>query len=170
MTITHDPRSPGAAGASMAEETRIAVLYRDLGGVLSALMRGRFGIPEEDAENLLHDIFTSLIRCGAVVEDAEKWLIGAACNASRFYWRKQREESAVPDQLWVESGAEQEVALDQILDRLPERAREVLRLKYLEGLSGNEIAERYGTSPEYAHVLIHRSLEKARALAREDTR
>lgn len=150
------------------DQTRIAALYRQFGGVLCGLMQNRFGIPEEDSENLLHDIFTSLLRGRVIIGDEEKWLIGAACNASRFYWRRQKENVGLSEELLAGSTDETDLALGEIMDKLPKRARDVLRMRYLEGLSGNEIAERYGKSLEYTHVLIHRSLEKARAVARGD--
>lgn len=155
---------------NLADQTRIAALYREFGGVLCGLMQSRFGIPEQDSENLLHDIFASLIRMRTAIDDEEKWLIGAACNASRFYRRQQKERVALLDEHLVGATNETGLALGQILDKLPTRARDVLRLRYLEGLSGNEIAERYGTTLEYTHVLIHRSLEKARAVAKEGER
>lgn len=152
------------------DQTRIASLYHEFGAVLCGLMQSRFGVPAEDSENLLHDIFTSLMRVGVGVGNEEKWLIGAACNASRFYWRQQKENVALSEELLTGSTDETDLALRQIFEKLPRKARDVLRLRYLEGLSGNEIAERYGTTVEYTHVLIHRSLEKARAVARESER
>lgn len=151
-------------------QNRIAVLYSRFGSVLCGLMENRFGIAPEDSESLLHDIFASLMRTQVAIENEEKWLIGAACNASRTFRRQQWENVDLTDDLVVASTDETDLALGQILEKLPSRARDVLRLRYLEGLSGNEIAERYGTSPEYTHVLIHRSLEKARAVAREGQR
>lgn len=152
------------------EQGPVAVLYREFGAALCGLMQNRFGVPEEDAENLLHDIFETLLRSQSAVANEKKWLVGAACNASRYYWRQQKEQVDVAEETTIGSKVDVDVTLEQILGRLPERASEVLRLKYLEGLSGDEIAERYGTSVEYTHVLIHRSLRKARALAEEDRR
>ena len=152
------------------DESRVAVLYREFGSVLCGIMQKRFGVPPEDSESLLHDIFTSLMRRGITPGDEEKWLIGAACNASRCYWRLQKEAEILPDDLQTVQTSESDIALAQILERIPGRARDILRMKYLEGMSGNEIAERYGTSLEYTHLLIHRSLEKARAVARENER
>lgn len=149
------------------EQTRIAALYREFGAVLCGLMQNRFGVPAEESENLLHDIFASLMRRRVSIGDEEKWLIGAACNASRFYWRSQKESVDLSEDLQTASTDETDLALGQILEKLPGKARDILRLRYLEGLSGNEIAERYGTTLEYTHVLIHRSLEKARAVARK---
>ncbi|MDX1582924.1 MAG: sigma-70 family RNA polymerase sigma factor [Thermoanaerobaculia bacterium] len=130
-------------------------------------MHHRFGIPDSETENLLHDIFTSLLRNGDSVHDAEKWLIGAACNRSRMYWRDELGPDFV--KLSEDAGAsppfEQEIVLEQLLDQLPGRAREVLRLRYLEGFSGKELARHLGMSVEYAYVLVHRSLQLARAIA-----
>lgn len=151
----------------MTSSELVAALYRNYSGRLRGLMEHRFGIPESEVEGLLHDVFASLLKSTTPVHDAEKWLIGAACNRSRLYWRDTAGHQLIPlgDDVSARPQIEDGLVLDQILDQLPDRAGEVLRLRYLVGLSGREIARHYGMSVEYAYVLIHRSLEQARALA-----
>jgi RNA polymerase sigma factor (sigma-70 family) len=160
-----------------SDDPRAAVLYREYGGMLRALMRDRFGVPGSETESLLHEIFLSYLNASAVVHDPKAWLLGAACHVSRYYQRRQRREASEPvevcegpsppiagSQHWTLPPVEGRIAVEQVMDQLPARAEEVLRLHYLEGLSGPEIAERLGTSTSYAHVLIHRSLAKAREI------
>lgn len=147
---------------------RIAALYQKHGGKLRGLMQGRFGVPEAETENLLHDVFATLLNSPASITDDEKWLVGAVCNRARLYWRDARpkESAELLEGFESDSTTEEVLMLEQFLGQLPEKGRDVLRLKYLEGMSGKEIARRYGTSVGYTNVLIHRSLEQARAIAR----
>jgi RNA polymerase sigma-70 factor, ECF subfamily len=144
----------------------IAVLYREYGGMLCALMRIRFRIPESEAEGLLHDIFASLLRSSARIEHPVKWLVAAACNASRLYWRNAGPRMLrVTDRLPSPHNNEESVLLADLLERLPVRTADVILLRYIEGLSGKEIAQRYGLSVGYTHLLVYRGMKRARALA-----
>lgn len=155
----------------MSSDHRIVELYRDYSGKLRNIMQSRFGIPDAETENLLHDVFASLLSSTTPIENVEKWLIGAVCNRSRMFWRSSH-TSSVPadDHAGHEELDENMIFLEDVLGRLPERASEVLRLRYLEGWSGKEIAQHYGTSVNYTNVLIHRSMKRARELARGSKR
>ena len=59
--------------------------------------------------------------------------------------------------------AEQRVLLRRGFDRLPPREREILRLRFYEGLTQREIAEAVGISQMHVSRLIRRSVEGLRA-------
>lgn len=61
-----------------------------------------------------------------------------------------------------------EVKLLEALARLPEDQREVLRLRYIEGLPSKEIAERIGKSDGAVRVMLTRSLGKLQDLMGPD--
>jgi len=46
----------------------------------------------------------------------------------------------------------------QLLDTLPDREREVIRLRFFENLTQPEIAERMGVSQSYLSRIIRRTL------------
>ena len=82
----------------------------------------------------------------------------------------------VPESLSPDAGPEQR-ALDSeastrvaaLLDRLPERQREVVVLRLVVGLSAEETARAVGSTPGAVRVTQHRALTRLRAeLARED--
>ncbi len=58
------------------------------------------------------------------------------------------------------SRQQKEFHMFEALARLPEDAREALRLRYLEGLPSKEIAERLGKSDGATRVLLTRALSK----------
>jgi RNA polymerase sigma-B factor len=57
---------------------------------------------------------------------------------------------------------EDRAALEPALDRLPAREREILRLRFDEGLTQTQIAERFGISQMHVSRLIRKSLERMR--------
>ncbi len=58
--------------------------------------------------------------------------------------------------------------LREALDRLPDEAREAIRLRYLEGLPSKEIAQRLGKTDGATRVLLTRTLNKLQQLLGED--
>ncbi len=57
----------------------------------------------------------------------------------------------------------------QALEEIPEEQREALRLRYFEGLSSGEIAERLGKSNGAVRVMLSRSLTKLQDLLGPDS-
>jgi RNA polymerase sigma-70 factor (ECF subfamily) len=59
--------------------------------------------------------------------------------------------------------------LSQALARLPETAREAIRLRYIEGLPSKEIAAQIGKTDGATRVLLTRTLAKLQELLSDDT-
>jgi RNA polymerase sigma-B factor len=58
------------------------------------------------------------------------------------------------------------LALQRLLARLPERERRMVRLRYIDGLTQHEIADRMSLSQAHVQRMLVRSLDQLRALAR----
>jgi RNA polymerase sigma-B factor len=58
---------------------------------------------------------------------------------------------------------EERASLEPALDTLPDREREILRMRFEEGLTQTQIAERVGLSQMHVSRLIRKSLERMRA-------
>jgi len=65
-------------------------------------------------------------------------------------------------ELFVRKG--QEARLGHVLATLPDRQRDVLRMRYVEGLSTREIAERTGMSDGAVRVLLSRLMKQLQTL------
>jgi RNA polymerase sigma-B factor len=63
--------------------------------------------------------------------------------------------------------AEQRATLDRLMRVLPEREREVLRLRFVEDLTQTEIGARMGISQMHVSRLIRRALDRLREVAGE---
>jgi len=152
---------------------RVEAAYRAHYDLLRFIAARRFRIPADEVCGIIHDVFVSFIRHEAKVarspSDERAWLIGGVCNASRYYWRKHRGEELPPDveeyvdPTSVADDAITRLFLADVLRRLPERCRELLRKRYSEGYTPDEIAEMASLARGSAKNLISKCLLAARA-------
>jgi DNA-directed RNA polymerase specialized sigma24 family protein len=80
----------------MSEED-FGKLYERYWPLLLHVGRGKFRIPESDAEPLIHEVFLSFLKQSTRVENVRTWLVLAMCNASRHYWRHRRGLGGIED-------------------------------------------------------------------------
>jgi RNA polymerase sigma-B factor len=59
--------------------------------------------------------------------------------------------------------SEQRASLEPALDLLPDREREILRMRFEDGLTQTQIAEQVGVSQMHVSRLIRKSLARMRA-------
>jgi RNA polymerase sigma factor (sigma-70 family) len=158
------------------ERESVEQLYVRTVALLRYLARIRFGIPEDEVETLVQDVFLAYVRRNTEVFDPQAWLVGAISNASRKYWRTRGREVPLPpesaewaddDALRAVTGIFDRMAFDKTISRLDDRGREVLRRFYVEGQSTNAIAEAFGTSTGAVQVLLHATRKRAHAIYRE---
>ncbi|MFZ1996047.1 MAG: sigma-70 family RNA polymerase sigma factor [Solirubrobacteraceae bacterium] len=107
------------------------------------------------------------------VGSAAPWLFGIARNALLMSVRRGAIErraterlglmgrldhppaSTAPEEAWADGA-------DELLDTLPESQREAVRLRVIEDLDYERVADALGTSPTAARVRVHRGLEALR--------
>jgi RNA polymerase sigma-70 factor (ECF subfamily) len=154
------------------DETEFVRVYEENCGLLVSLAVRKFQVPAVDAEALAHEVFLSYIRHADEVRDLHHWLIGAICNASRYYWRKRGRNV---EQLDTEVAAERpdprsrdvltdlpnSIAIAEVLEAMPPRWAHILRLRYFEGHSIKEIAEQQGVTSKYMQKLVAKCLQRA---------
>lgn len=63
--------------------------------------------------------------------------------------------------------AENDMVVSELMDRLPERERKIVHLRFFENLSQAEIADMIGVSQMHVSRLLRNSFEQMRALAAE---
>ena len=138
--------------------------------VLEYVVVQRFRIPDADVRPLIHDVFVSYIRNRPKVRDARAWLLGAAFNSSKQYWRGRGREEELSWPMTVDGIAAMaddiatRVDVNTVLRRLPKRCREVLRLRFYEEYTSEELARHFATTAGYARKMVHRCVLNARAM------
>lgn len=145
-------------------------IYREHYPLLHFISRQRFKLPENDAENLIHEVFLLFLTQSDEIRSPRSWLIGAISNSCRAYWRStDRVESLPRDYASREDPAHAEIAekvairitVRETLKRLHEKCQTTLRLHYFDGCSAPEVAKKLETTNRYAEKLIHKCLKRA---------
>ena len=107
---------------------------------------------------------------------ATTWATGIAVNVCRELRRRQARDQRAPAPHAFSAppaGADDDdvAALHTALERLPERQREAVVLRYLEGLDVNQTAELMGCAPGTVKASVHAGLANLRGhLGRQDRR
>ena len=152
------------------ESTAVSVLYGEYAPFLRNVIRRKFRVPADDVEGIVQDIFEGYLRSHDRVQDPKRWLLGAACNASRYYWRQHRPEEQLPKSIGRCEAEKLQALLtvNSVLRRLGAECRELLEEHYLAGFSASEIASRRSTTTGYAQQLLHKCLKTARGFVKKD--
>ena len=128
-----------------------------------------FRIPPQDTEDILQQALLALLYQRQGIRDAEAWLLGTLRNKCRLYWRDQRRrlyeavDTAVLEYVAEPTAPAQEGAdlrhdLASALERLPERCRSILSLRYRHGFEPPELAKHLGYSPSSISKVTTRCL------------
>jgi RNA polymerase sigma-70 factor (ECF subfamily) len=124
-------------------------------------------VPPGDAEDLVQDVFLSAMRQRRGLRTAASflgWLGAIARNKAMDHFRRSRvlapledappQKTANPDAFLV---------MDRIRS-LPEAYRETLVMRLVEGMTGPEIAEQTGLTPESVRVNLCRGMKMLREM------
>ena len=133
--------------------------------------------------NLLAETFTVALetvqRFDPAKGEPRQWLYGIAKNQLKTYWRKKRVAMKARQRLAIQTPPTSVAGWDEIesvenqidanrmaemLDRLPTRSREAVRLRIMEQLDYPTIAQRLGCSPKSASDAVFRGLKRLRNL------
>ena len=146
------------------DEDAFARLYGDYSRMVHAILLGR--VPRRDVDDLVQDVFVSAYtRIRELREPAAfgGWLATIARNRATDYLRRSHEQVELPDELPGGDPIEAETfAVLEIVRKLPDAYRETLLMRLVEGMSGNEIAERSGLTPASVRVNLHRGMKLLR--------
>ncbi len=163
---------------SLSPSERLDRLYVEHSALLRAIA-AESGIPRDDAESLVNDIFASFLERQPKVDDERAFLIGAVRNAAKHYRRKRRNESPLlpeheqAQDLTTSNDIERwtlRLAVAQMLSRLGGKCREALRRKYVRDESYDEIAQGLGLSPTYVSEFLAACKRRALSIYRRITK
>ncbi|HEX7253624.1 MAG TPA: sigma-70 family RNA polymerase sigma factor [Thermoanaerobaculia bacterium] len=167
--MTTDVSPPSAVEAAADE------IYTSEAPLLRYVAIEKFRVPRDDADALVHDVFTTYLARATTVRNPRPYLVGAICNAARHYWRERKNEEAALAKCDLIVPAQPELVPDTLgrklllattLSRIGSKCRELLRRYYLEGESTASIACSRDTSSDYVLFLLHRCRKSARSVVR----
>ena len=154
----------GTIRAAMDGDTAaFGELYVRYARMVHAILLAR--VPPRDAEDLVQDVFMSAMRQlrGLRAAAAFKgWLGAIARNRAIDYHREAREQVPLEDVPPSKQMGDDAFLVMAAIRELPEAYRETLIMRLVEGMTGPEIAERTGLTPESVRVNLCRGMKMLR--------
>src|ERR1043165_4165639 len=116
-------------------------------------------VPHSEAEDLVQDVFMSAMRQLRGLRTAAAfrgWLAAIARNRAIDYFRSARRseplDEIVERKHGIQGDAEDAFLVLDLIRKLPEAYQETLIFRLVEGMTGPEIAEKTGLTPESVRV------------------
>jgi len=157
--------------AQRGDRAAYGVLYQRFARMVHGVLLSR--VPVAAAEDLLQDVFLAALPRLATLRDVSRfggWLAAIARNRANDYHRQAPPTSELNEELaenapegrkarpeWVEG-----LFLLEAIRALPEAYREPLVLRFVEGMTGPEIAERTGLKHGSVRVNLCRGMQMLR--------
>jgi RNA polymerase sigma-70 factor (ECF subfamily) len=123
-------------------------------------------VPRDEVSDLVQEVFVTAYTKLHTLREANAvggWLAMIARNYANDFYRKMKptEElsETIPQKQNVETEAKEVL---KIIRSLPESYRETLVLRLVEGMTGNEISEQTGLTPESVRVNLYRGMQLLR--------
>jgi RNA polymerase sigma-70 factor, ECF subfamily len=146
------------------DQDAFARLYAEYVRMVHAIVLGR--VPRRDVDDLVQDVFIAAYTRIRELRDPAAfggWLAAIARNRATDHLRQSRDQVDLPDDLPGGDPIEAETfAVLEVVRKLPDAYRETLLMRLVEGMSGNEIAERSGLTPASVRFNLHRGMKMLR--------
>jgi RNA polymerase sigma-70 factor (ECF subfamily) len=146
------------------DQDAFARLYADYMRMVHAIVLGR--VPRRDVDDLVQDVFITAYTRIRELRDADAfggWLAAIARNRATDHLRQSRVQVELPEDLPGGDPIDADTfAVLDVVRKLPDAYRETLLMRLVEGMSGNEIAERSGLTPASVRVNLHRGMKMLR--------
>ena len=157
------------AAAAQGDRAAFGELYVRYARMVHAILLAR--VPPAEAEDLVQDVFVSAMKQLRGLRTAAAfrgWLGAIARNRAMDFFRDARRRPPLDESEARELGApaagqDAFVVMDAIR-KLPEAYRETLIMRLVEGMTGPEIAQRTGLTPESVRVNLCRGMKMLREL------
>lgn len=160
------------SGSEVGPGGTVEMIVRDALPLLNGLARGRCGLDEEQADSLVHGILVQYLGRASEIRDPRSYLVASLMNGARRVKSAGRSPEIPLEEMLTEPEQASEdddrrILVGQILDRMDERCREVLKMHYFRGQTTREMAEELATTPGYAQKLVHKCLSRALEICRK---
>ncbi len=147
-------------------------IYRDYHSKVLGYIRSKIN-NLQDAEDLAADVFVKVYEKYDSFDDTKAsvstWIFTITRNAVIDYFRTSKDYDEVPETIAADTSVEDEVCNNDMLDslakalrNLDERERDIIVMRYYEGVSLKDIADKMGISYAYVRVLQNKALQALR--------
>ena len=123
-------------------------------------------VPRDEVDDIVQEVFLSAYKNLNSLRDESAvgaWLAMIARNRAVEFFRHLKPTEEISDDLRGKDSAQTEAQeILAAIRSLPDAYRETLILRLVEGMTGNEIAEKTGLTPESVRVNLHRGMKVLR--------
>ncbi|MDQ3374492.1 MAG: sigma-70 family RNA polymerase sigma factor [Acidobacteriota bacterium] len=139
-------------------------LYKIFAPLVYGIVLAR--VPRDEVSDIMQEVFLSAYKNLHTLRNKNAvgaWLVMIARNrATEFYRQSKPTEELSEDFRGKDNRQTEAREILAAIRALPETYKETLVLRLVEGMTGNEIAERTGLTPESVRVNLHRGMKLLR--------
>ena len=143
------------------DEEAFGELYKMFAPLVHGIVLAR--VPRDEVQDIVQEVFLSAYKNLHTLRDKNAvgaWLAMIARNRAVEFYRQAKPTEELPEDLKGKSDARAEAReILTAIRSLPETYRETLVLRLIEGMTGQEIAERTGLTHESVRVNLHRGMK-----------
>jgi RNA polymerase sigma-70 factor (ECF subfamily) len=148
----------------LGDEEAFGELYKMFAPMVHGIILAR--VPRDEVADIVQEVFLSAFKnLNTLREKAAvgAWLAMIARNRAAEFYRTARPTEELSEDLRQKENCSAEAReILKTIRSLPETYRETLVLRLVEGMTGQEIAEQTGLTPESVRVNLHRGMKLLR--------
>jgi RNA polymerase sigma-70 factor, ECF subfamily len=151
--------------AQDGDRPAFGILYQQYARMVHGILLAH--VEYSEAEDLVQDVFVRAMQQLGSLRDPTafgSWLAAIARRAATDLHRKRRTISDTEDRPGGARPDSEPFEILSALQRLPKAYRETLILRLVQGMTGPEIAEQTGLTPESVRVNLCRGMKQLREL------
>jgi RNA polymerase sigma-70 factor, ECF subfamily len=166
----HTPADSRPAEAQLVDRIRsgdreaFGEIYKMFAPLVHGIVLAR--VPHDDVQDIVQDVFILAYNKLHTLRDSNAvgaWLVTIARNRAAEFYRHAKPTEELSEELTSKQIPDNQAReILAAVRGLPDTYRETLILRLVEGMTGNEIAERTGLKPESVRVNLHRGMELLR--------
>jgi len=146
------------------DEEAFNEIYKIFAPMVHGIVLAR--VPLDEASDIVQEVFLAAYKNLHTLRDKNAlgaWLAMIARNRATEFYRQAKPTEELPEELRGKDDSKTEAReILTAIRALPETYKETLILRLVEGMSGQEIAERCGLTPESVRVNLHRGMKLLR--------
>ena len=146
------------------DEEAFNEIYKIFAPLVHGIVLAR--VPRDEAADIVQEVFLAAYKNLHTLRDKNAvgaWLAMIARNRATEFYRQAKPTEELSEELKGKDDSQAEAReILAAIRHLPETYRETLILRLVEGMTGQEIAERTGLTPESVRVNLHRGMKLLR--------
>ena len=145
------------------QRERFGRLYEMYAPMVHGVLLAR--VPRDEVSDLVQEVFLHALKKLHTLRNAAAfgpWIAMMARNRAMDFHRATRDTVEVTEQTAVSSPSKHAGEILDLVRALPEAYRETMVLRFVEGMTGPEIAAQTGLTPASVRVNLHRGMKMLR--------